>query len=175
MAVWTGRRSWVGPHKRQQGKSKWQSYSQGWKPYNKPHCLSVGCLLFAIFLYKLLRGEKKNPLFALFPPIDISSTDSVAHFVTSFQSLPPPPPPPPFPPLVGWLSSAVAYYSSWQCQPLFLPLTHKLRICSSSPPILKWILLAWSEESHSPPLYATSLCFCFVFTSESFIGMIQWQ
>ncbi len=125
------------------GKSKWQSYSQGWKSYNKPHCLSVGHLLFAIFLYKLL-----------FPPVDISSqsTDSEAHFTPSFQNLPPPLLScPPLPPLAGWLSLAMAHYSSWQCQPLFQPLTHKLQIAFISPSIFKWILLAWSEEAHSPP------------------------
>ena len=75
-------------------KRKWQSYSQGWKPYNKPHCVSVDRLLFAIFLYKLWRGKKKKRSFyslSLFPPVDISSqsTDSLANSTpTSFTNSP---------------------------------------------------------------------------------------
>lgn len=57
VTVWSGRRCWVWLHKRQQGKNKWQTYSQGWKPYNKPHCLSALCH-FPLQTSK--RGEKKS-------------------------------------------------------------------------------------------------------------------
>lgn len=137
------------------GKSEWQSYSQGWQSYNKPHCLSVGRLLFAIFLYRPHK-EKKNNLFLpfLFPPVDIffQSADSVAHFTPAFHS--------PFLLVLfllsfGWLSLAMAHCSSWQWPPPFLPLTHKSLPFPLSNFQMNFIRMKCSEvhsPSSSPPL-----------------------
>lgn len=162
-------------------KRKWQSCSQGWKPYNNPHCVSVGRLLFAIFLYKLWRKKKPSFCSFSFPPLTFP-LDLQIHWLTSpplpLQTLPPPLPScPPLPPLVGRLRWAVAHYSTWQRRPPFSAtlLSHKLQTSFISPPIFKWISLARTEEAHSPPS-SPSLCVSVLsFPSESFIGTIQWQ
>lgn len=114
------------------GRGERQSYSQGWQSYNQPQCLSVGTTCSLPFSFTGFM-KKKKPHKALFTV----SLSSLWHFLSHYRfssSLHPPlfklyfPPYPPLPPFVGWLSLATAHYSSWQWQPPFLPLTHKLQI-----------------------------------------------
>lgn len=138
------------------GKSEWQSYSQGWQSYNKPHCLSVGRLLFAIFLYRPHKEKKKQPLLAV-------SLSSRWHFLSICRfsgSLHPRFSNSPFLLVLfllsfGWLSLAMAHCSSWQWPPPFLPLTHKSLPFPLSNFQMNFIRMKCSEvhsPSSSPPL-----------------------
>lgn len=57
------------PHKRQQGQSKWQSYSEGWKPHNTPHCLSANRFAPCHFPLQTHEGERKLFFFCFFLPL----------------------------------------------------------------------------------------------------------
>lgn len=151
------------PHKRQQGQSKWQSYSEGWKPHNTPHCLSANRFAPCHFPLQTHEGERKLFFFLLFPPVDISPHSWAPRklFTPSLSRLPP---------LVVWSSRAVAHCSSWQCPPLFLPLTY-----TQAPNLFhfhsNFQMNFTGVKRRGPftsPLHHLS-------TSESFIGMIQWQ
>lgn len=153
-----GCQRWVQAHKRQQGQSKRWSYSQVWTAHNKSHCFS-GCH----FPLQTLFLVSPSFLWHSFP-FNLK--------IPCFQFLPRPRLPPRLPPFVGWLGLAVTHYSSWRCQSLSQPLPHKLQLSLVPPTVFKWILLAWSEGAHSPPT-SLPLCFCFEFTSQSFVCMIQ--